>query len=71
MSEKIAPNEYGYLCDDCAEFLGGAWPKDHRATFHYDICPHCGSNRGLASWDDWDWPDNADLNKIARSTREI
>ena len=67
MSKNIPP----YLCSDCAESLGGVWPEEHRATFHWDFCPYCGSNKGLASWDDWDWPDDVNLNKTARSTREI
>ncbi|HYT45418.1 MAG TPA: hypothetical protein VEP90_24025 [Methylomirabilota bacterium] len=66
VSKNIPP----YLCGDCAKSLGGVWPEEHRATFHCDICPHCGSNKNLASWDDWDWSDDA-LTKLARSTREI
>ena len=50
--------DVGYLCKECAEKLGGKWPKGHAATFHYAKCDVCGEEKALANVGDWDWPDN-------------
>ena len=47
----------GYLCQECAEKLGGTWPKGHGATWHQGTCDVCGEERGLANVGDWNWPD--------------
>lgn len=48
---------HGYICHDCANRLGGRWPKYHVATCHYDVCKYCDEpNKNLASISDYDWP---------------
>lgn len=54
---RLAHKDYTYLCTDCAEKIGGRWPKGHVATIHVGICDSCGEPKALAHHDDWDWPD--------------
>jgi len=61
----------GYLCGECAELLGGRWPKGHRATFHPATCPLCQVCRPIASWDDWSWPKTPEIDRWANETIEI
>jgi len=61
----------GYLCGECAEALGGKWPRGHRATFRAATCPICKVCRPIASWDDWDWPKAPEVNEVAKRTREV
>jgi hypothetical protein len=59
-----------YMCGDCAENLGGRWPRGHRATFHPAICPICKHTRAVASWDDWNWPKAKAADAHAKRSRE-
>lgn len=56
-----------YLCFDCARKLGGKWPEGHVATCHGGLCPECGLEKSLASYDDWGWPKNSKKPKIVKS----
>lgn len=60
----------GYLCGECAENLGGRWPRGHRATFHGNICPVCLEVKMLASWDDWNWPRAKEIDRAAKALRK-
>ena len=61
----------GYLCGQCAENLGGKWPKGHRASFHPAKCPICKDCRPIACWDDWNWPKVPMINAFANVSREM
>jgi hypothetical protein len=47
----------GYLCNECAEELGGVWPEGHIATFHTGTCDCCHTEQSLSNTGDWNWPD--------------
>ena len=55
-TENAIPNN-GYICGDCAKFLGGKWPKGHVATWHEGTCRICKRFKALANVGDWTWPD--------------
>jgi len=57
LGEEVDLDDISYLCAECAEELGGVWPKDHCATFHVAECNVCGEEKSLANVGDWDWPD--------------
>lgn len=61
----------GYLCGACAFMLGGEWPEEHVATCHANTCGICGKAKSLTAWDDWNWPSDAEEDKIANTTREF
>lgn len=44
-----------FICAECAEEVGGVWPKDHVATMHEGKCDMCGVLTGLASVADYDY----------------
>ena len=56
-SIKNKLNDITYICSECAETLGGEWPKHHVATFHQGECEVCGEDKGLSNVGDWNWPD--------------
>lgn len=56
-ADKVALDNCGYLCRECAERLGGCWPYGHCATFHYGTCDVCKKEGSLGNVGDWDWPD--------------
>jgi hypothetical protein len=48
--------DYGYICSDCAEALGGVPPEGHVATCHIARCEKCRLEKDLSHHDDWNWP---------------
>ena len=56
------------ICGACAtsETVGGEWPKGHKATFAYALCPFCGQSASLAKLSDWDFPHWREQNTLRR-----
>jgi len=59
-----------YICGDCAEAAGGAWPEGHVATWHEGTCGMCHQPKMLTAFDDWTWP-GTELDEEASFTREF
>lgn len=63
--------KYYWACGKCMEEAGGIWPEGHCATATQDTCKICGAKDKLLSpWVDYNWPNNAQLNKIAKVSRD-
>jgi len=45
------------ICVDCADTLGGKWPKGHLATGWVGDCGICGETTEVVSVGDYNWPD--------------
>lgn len=55
-SAREVARPVNYICRDCALQHGAAWPPGHCATVSISECPVCRRKTGIASVDDWDWP---------------
>lgn len=47
-----------WMCWECAEKLGGKWPKGHCATVTSGICKYCDDPelKTIIPWVDFNWP---------------
>src|ERR1700693_6325668 len=46
---------YSFICDDCAERLGGVHPGGG-CPAHSDVCGYCGLEKSLLNVRDYDYP---------------
>lgn len=62
--------EHYFMCNDCAESLGGKFPPDHVCTVSYGECPYCLKKAVIIPWVDFDWKDSLKLDKVAKANRD-
>lgn len=60
-TSKVVRPKAGYICSDCANSMGGRWPKDHCATSHTSSCNFCHEEKPLVSTSDYLWLDEKTL----------
>jgi hypothetical protein len=54
---KVTRENYPtWTCGKCAEEAGGRFPKDHIATYHYNICDVCGQKTTVTQPKDYGYP---------------
>lgn len=59
-----------WLCGDCATEAGGKMPEGHVCTVIHGKCKFCSQERTLIPWVDFDWKDDVELDKVAKTNRD-
>ena len=53
ISDEDTKLEMKKVCGDCAEMMGGEWPKDHVANYSRGVCSACHREHQVCSPRNW------------------
>ena len=68
---RTRPFPHYDMCAACAKDAGGVMKAGHVCTVSHGICEYCGApGVTLIPWVDFNWPDDAKIDKIAKNNRD-